>query len=872
MSSEMAPSDNPTRPLSVGKEQPVNLTVVIERRLADLRWAIRSLSRTQASSTIAILSLVFGIGANTAIFSLINALLLRTLPVPSPQELRFVAANPAEPRVSWNYPDYCAFRDGTNLPLAAASGVRSIGLQTSEAAGEAAELAQSQFVTGNYFAVLGVRPEVGRLFNAADDRQLGAAPYAVLGYDYWRTRFAGDPRVVGRTVRVSGYPLTVIGVVQRGFKGTDPTTLPGLFVPLTMYSEVGREPAGVWNTRHYWWIRVIGRVPPDANVAALETRLTNIARAQEEAERREDPRMGRRGRDLTIALLPGARGYTYSRNSLEMPLLVLMAMVGAVLLIACANVANVLLARGAGRGRELAIRMAMGAGRGRIVSQLLTESLVMALAGGAGGVLLAWVGGGALLARFVPQTSGSPVEIDVAPDLAVLAFTTAISILTGVIAGLAPAFQATRPSLVPALKTDTAGAAGSSRALLRRLLVVSQVALSLLLVIGAALFSRSLGNLERLDLGFRRDRLAIAFTDPGRNGYKGQRLHDFYERLREGVERVPGVQSASLSAISPLAGMRWDGDVSVEGYQWKDGEERAVDMNAVGPRFFETMGIQVVLGREFVPEDNPAVVAEPRERLSREPEPELPGPLHAIVNESFARKFLAGPSPLSRRVSLTETFEAGRAYEIVGVVRDVRYFGLKEKPGPMIYLPVWRGELSSLTLAIRTRSDVEGLSQSIRSVLAGIDVAVPLRGVRTGNEQVDSDIVTERLVATLASLFGGLALLLAAIGLYAVIAYFVARRTREIGIRLALGASRPSVLWLVMRDGVLLVGVGAVIGVGAALGLSRLVRGLLFGLEAHDPAAAAAGISVLLAVAALAVLMPARRALAIAPSEALRDE
>ena len=479
---------------------------------------------------------------------------------------------------------------------------------------------------------------------------MGAAPYAVLGYDYWRARFGGDPGVVGRTIRVSGYPLTVIGVARRGFKGTDPTTLPGLFVPLTMYSEVSREPAGVWNTRHYWWIRVIGRVPPGASMAALEARLTNIGRAQAEAERRENPRMGQRDTELQIALLPGARGYTNSRDSLEMPLLVLMAMVGAVLLIACANVANVLLARGAGRGRELAIRMAMGAGRGRLVSQLLTESLVMAAAGGVGGVILAWAGGDALLARFVPQTSGSPVEIDVSPDLAVLAFTTIISVITGVVAGLAPAVQASRPSLVPALKSDTAGAAGSSRAWLRRALVVSQVALSLLLVIGAALFARSLGNLQRLDPGFTRSRLAIASVHPGRNGYKGQRLHDFYERLREGVERVPGVQSASLSAISPLAGMRWNGDVSVEGYQWKDGEERAVDMNAVGPRFFETMGIQVALGREFVPEDNPAVVREPRERLSREPEPELPGPLRAVVNESFARKFLSGASPLGRRL------------------------------------------------------------------------------------------------------------------------------------------------------------------------------------------------------------------------------
>jgi len=851
----------------------VSLPLAVEHRLADLRWAFRSLRRTPASSIIAVLSLALGIGVNTAIFSLINALLLRTLPVPSPRELRFVVSNPADPRVSWNYPDYVAFRDGAKLPLAASSGVRSIGLQTSPAGAEAAELAQSQFVSGNYFAILGVQAELGRLFDPADDRQFGAAPYAVLAYDFWRARFAGDPTVVGRTIRVSGYPLTVIGVTRRGFKGTDPTTAPSLYVPLTMYSEVSREPLGIWNTRHYWWIRVIGRVPPGADEPALAAQLTNIARAQEEIERRENPGARRRDQKTVVALLPGARGYLFARNSLGMPLMVLMAMVGVVLLIACANVANVLLARGAGRGRELAIRMAMGAGRARIVSQLLTESFVMALAGGAGGVLLAWIGGRALLARFVPQSTLSPVEVDVAPDLTVLAFTATVSIVTGVLAGLAPAIQASRPALVPALKVDTAGAAGSSRALLRRLLVVGQVALSLLLVIGAALFARSLANLERLDPGFQRERLAVAFVDPARNGYRGQRLHDFCERLREGVERVPGVQSASLSAISPLVGMRWNGDVSVEGVEWKEGDERAVDMNAVGPRFFETMGIPLVLGREFAPEDSPAVVSEPRELMSREPEPELPGPLRAIVNESFARKFLAGGSPLGRRLSFTEKFDGSRAYEIVGVARDVRYFGLREKPEPMVYVPMWRGgAMIAPTLAIRTRGDMQGLDQAVRSVVAGIDSAVPLRGVKTATQQVDSDIVLDRLVATLAGLFGGLALLLAAIGLYAVIAYFVARRTREIGIRLALGAGRSNVLWLVMKDGALLVGLGSAIGLGAAFGLSRLVRSLLFGLDAHDPSAAATGLVVLLAVAALAALVPARRAMAVEPSQALRDE
>ena len=850
----------------------MTLPLVIERRIADLRWAVRSLRRAPAASAIAVLSLALGIGANTAIFSMVNTLLLRTLPVRSPQELRFVVSNPRDPRLSWNYPDYLAFRDAVAVPLAAAASVQPIGVQASDSAADAAELAPNQFVSGNYFSVMGVTQEIGRLFNAAEDRRLGASPYAVLGYDYWRARFAGDPRVVGRTIRVNGYPLTIIGVVRRGFRGTDPTRSPGLYVPLTMHSEVGSVPPGIWNTRHYWWLRVIGRVAAGANIPSLETRLTNIARTQDDAERQENPRMAARGELVTVALMPGARGYTYSRNTLEKPLLVLMAIVAAVLLIACANVANVLLARGAGRGRELAIRMAMGAGRGRIASQLLTESLVMSLAGGAGGIFLAWFGGAALLARFVPHAGGGPVDIDVSPDLAVLAFTAAISMGTGVLAGLAPAIQASRFRLVPALKADTAGAAGSSRALVRRLLVVSQVALSLLLVIGAALFARSLANLERLDLGFQRDRLVIAFADPGSNGYKAQRLHDFFERMREGVGRVPGVKSASLAVITPLEGRRWNGAVSVDGYQGRQGEERAVDMNAVGPRFFETMGIPVLLGREFLPEDSPSVVPEPRERLSREPEPELPGPLHAVVNESFARKYFGGGSPLGRRLSMTETFDAARAYEIVGLVKDVRYFGLREKPEPMIYLPVWRGVTSSLRLAIRTRGEVAGLAQSIRSVLAGIDVAVPLRDLKTGEEQIDNDIVQDRLVATLATLFGGLALLLAAIGLYGVLAYLAARRTREIGIRLALGAGRASVLWLVTRDAVLMVGVGAAIGLGAAVGAARFLRSLLFGLDAHDPMTAAVATLVLLAAAALAVIVPARRAMAIEPSQALRDE
>jgi predicted permease len=363
-------------------------------------------------------------------------------------------------------------------------------------------------------------------------------------------------------------------------------------------------------------------------------------------------------------------------------------------------------------------------------------------------------------------------------------------------------------------------------------------------------------------------------VDPSRNGYKGQRLRDFYERLRAGIEALPGVRSVSLAAITPLAGRRWNGDFAVEGYQFKAGEQRYVDMNSVGPRYFETVGIPLLLGREFRDEDNPAVTFDPPERLSSRPgdEPEPPGPRVAIVTESFATRFLAGGSPVGRRLSLTEEYDAGRAYEVIGVVKDARYFGLRESPEPMVYLPTWRGGLGSKSLCVRATADISGLVPLARSAVRRIDPAVPLLSARTIEEQVDSDIVQERLVATLAGFFGAVALLLACIGLYGVISYLVTRRTREIGIRVALGATSAGVLRLVVGDAAVLVGIGAAIGIGGAIALSRLVRSLLYGISPQDPITVAAGVAVLFVVAMMAVVMPVRRALRIHPSEALRYE
>jgi predicted permease len=850
----------------------VALATFVDNRAADLRWAVRAIRRAPGTTALAVLSLALGIGANTAIFSLVNAVLLKMLPVRAPNELHLVAANPAEPRTSWNYPDYVAFRDGVKgfTGLAAASGVGSLGMQVGE--GSTAELVRRQFVSGNYFDVLGVRPELGRVFGAGDDRTLGGAPYAVLSHDFWRARFGADPGVIGRPLRLNGTLLTIVGVADRGFTGIDPASRADLFVPMVMHGDVQHVPEGIWNTRHYWFFRVIGRVPADTPIDPIASQLTAMFHAREHESRKADARARRRAPPPVLYLMPAGRGHSYTRSILQKPLLVLMAVVGLVLLIACANVANIMLARGAGRRREIAIRLAVGAGRGRIASQLLTESVLVALLGGAAGVGLAYVGIGVVLDRFLPTSGWMDVSLDVKPDLAVLAFTLGVSVLTGVLAGLAPGWQATRARVVTALKDEIPGRSGSSRVLLRRLLVVAQVALSMLLVVGASLFVRSLANLRGLDAGFRREQTVVVSVEPSRNGYKGQRLHDFYERLRAEAERLPGVRSVSLASVTPLAGNQWNGDVSVEGQTVGEDERRPVNLNSVGPRYFETVGIPLVLGREFTEGDKPVSVPDPPEQIGPGEQPEAPGPRNAIVSEGFAKKYLAGGPPLGRRISITDTFEAARAYEVVGVVRDARYFGLKEPLEPMVYLVSGRLGFGDRTLCIRTTAETAGLTEAIRRAVTAIDPAVPLLRTRTIQQEIDTDIVQERLLATLAAFFGALALLLACVGLYGVISYVVARRTREIGIRLALGAQRTRVARLVLADAGLLVAAGTALGLGGAFGFARLVRSLLFGVSPQDPATLAGAVALLLAVTALAVLVPLRRALAVQPGEALRYE
>jgi predicted permease len=841
----------------------------------DAKHAIRILSQNRGFAAVAILSLALGIGANTAIFTLIDTVLLRSLPVHDPERLVVFAVNPDKPSPFYNYPDYEYIRDHNK----SFSGVIAYGNGGGQAAMEVpdegahamAQLVTTSLVSGNYFEVLGVTPALGRLLMPADNKTEDAHPWVVLDYDFWQRRFGGDPRVVGRRITLNGSPLTVVGVSHAGFTGAVIGNHPDMYLPIMEMREVQR---GVreWNTRHFWWLNILGRLKPGVTMLAATPEADVLWKQilAKDPERRPvatyDKDYYQRNRGT---LLPGSGGYSFLRNQIQKPLTVLMIVVVLVLLIACANVANLLLARAATRQREIAIRLALGAGRGRLISQLVLETLVVSLLGGLLGLVFAWWGARVLL-TFLPKR-GVPPTLDLSLDWRLLAFSFGVALLAGLICGIVPALQATRPNLTSALKNEVA-TIGRIRFDLRRGLVVAQVAMSLLLLIGAGLFVRSLQNLRSLDPGFVRERVLLVNVNPQQSGYKGQRLRDFYERLLARVRTMNGVHVASLAAITPLSGSRWNGGIIAEGYTWKPDEKPYVDFNAVTTGYFQTMGIPVLAGRDFRPEDNPPFTPDPPRIQPKEPEKLGPPPPVAIVNEAFAKHFFAHTNPVGRHFINGDKPDSTRNFEIVGMVRDSKYFDIREAIEPMVYVPMWRLGANGTTLCIRTTGWPEQLVSAVRHETANIDPAIPVLQSLTMEEQFDNVISQERVVTTLCSFFGGLAVLLAAIGLYGVMAHAVTRRYREIGIRMALGAKSGSVLWLVLRDTALMIGIGACIGLPAALALMRLVSSFLYGLTPQDPLSIALATGGLIAVTALAGYIPARRATRVDPMVALRYE
>lgn len=848
----------------------------LETLAQDTTYALRILRQNPGFAAVAILSLALGIGANTAIFTLIDTVLLRSIPVRNPQELVAFALNPDKPSVGFSNPDYEYIRDHNRSfagVLAYGGGGSGTAFEVPEEGDQAsAQLVSNLMVSGNYFDLLGVTPAAGRLFTPDDNKKEDAHPWVVLDYSFWQRRFGGDPAVIGRRITLNGSPFNIVGVSRAGFTGAVIGSHPDTYTPIMMYKSIQRG-ARDWNSRHQWWLTIIARLKPGASrqAAIPEADLLWKQILKNDPEEKQHPYDKDYAAQNRGTLLEASGGYTYLRNQLQKPLMVLMIVVALVLLIACANVANLLLARATVRQREIAIRLAVGAGRARLISQLVIETLVIAILGGIVGMGIAWWGVRVLL-TFFPRRA-VPWEFDLTPDWRLLLFSFGMCLLVGILCGIAPAIQTTRPNLSASLKNEAA-AAGRIRFDLRRALVVLQVAISLLLLIGAGLFVRSLSNLKSLDPGFNRESVLIVQTNPLALGYKSQRIRDYFDRVVEHLRSAPNVRVASIANITPQGGSRWNSGISVEGYTRPADEKPWVDFNSTSPGYFATMGIQLLRGRDFRVEDNPPTSPEPTPPKDPDVLEPLPPPAPvAIVNEAFVKKFFPNESGLGRHFTKdAKKFDIAKSFEIVGVVKDTNYFDLRKKVEPMIYIPIWREGARFANICVRTNGRPELVISAIRHEMANVDAAIPVLQTITLEDQFDSNIAQERTVTTLCGFFGGLAVLLAAIGLYGVMAYTVTRRYREIGIRMALGAERGSVLWLVLRDTAWMVGIGALIGLPAAFGLTRLVQSFLYGLTPQDPASIVLATIGLMIVTGIAGYIPALRATRVDPLIALRHE
>jgi predicted permease len=829
----------------------------------DLRFALRTLARNPAFTAVVLVTLALGIGANSAIYGLMDQVLLRPLPVHRPERLVLLegpgiwsgrSSSQYNSITPMSQPMFEGLRDRT--PAFSGALAQWLSEVHFRATTPSTENVTAGLVSGSFFAVLGLQPAHGRLFTADDDRTPGAHPLVVVSHRFFEGRLAGDRSVLGRTVHVNGHPMTVIGVAPAGFHGIDVGNSVDIYVPLAMQKEVlPTWPAsrGDWRTR---WLTVMARLQ-DGVTLEQATAAANVVYAQllkEDAQTLTTTSEKNRALFLQkkLELEPGGRGISGLRELAASPLLALMGMVGLVLLIACANVANLLLARGSSRQKEMAVRLALGAGRGRLVRQLMMESLVLSIAGGALGLLLAGWLGRVLLAALPFEEAARSLSSE--PDLRIALFTLGVSLLTGLLFGLAPAVHSTRLPIAPTLKNEAGAVLGGTKPFrFRKGLVVAQITLSLLLLVGAGLFTRSLMNLRALDPGFQPDRLVTFTVDPSLGGYDAGRSRLLLERLREELSAEPGVRSVSLAAVPLMANSDESSTIIVEGYQQKEDEDMNPGFNAVGSDFFTTLGIPMVRGRDFGPGDA------------------LGAPKVAVVNETFARYFFGKEDPIGRRFGRKRDAKADT--EIIGVVRDGKAGSLREQTKRFVYVPyTQRNDLGSMTFYVRSGAEAEMLLARAPAVVRRVEPTLPVTELRTMRAQIAESLFADRLVAALSATFGLLATVLAALGLYGVMAYAVSQRTREIGIRMALGAQRSNVLGMVLRDVAVLVGAGIVLGLPGGYGLGRVLQSQLYGLQALDPTTFGIATATLLVTALVAGYIPARRAVRVDPMVALRYE
>ena len=829
----------------------------------DLRYGARMLLKSPGFTVIAVLTLSLGIGANTAIFSLTDQILLRRLPVERPDELVVLRSpGPKGGRVwsdgddaaSFSYPMYKALRDRSD----AFSGLLArFAIPLSVAGAGQTERAEGELVSGNYFEVLGVRPALGRVFNQEDDRAPGAHPVVVLSHAYWTRRFGADPSVLNKSLTVNGTPMTVIGVAGARFRGVQVGQTPDVFIPVMMTAQMTPNRNGLNDIKDYW-LAIMGRLKPGMSRAQTEEAVRPSYRSilEEELSLRGGGRAETRQRflDKRILLDDGSKGRQVLQRDVNKPILILMGMAGLALLIACANVANLLLARGAARRREIAVRMALGAGRFRLMRQFMVESLLLSLTGGVVGLMVAaWTSQG--LVASIPPSFGA-LGLSAELNSRLLGFALALSALTGLLFGVAPAARATRLNLEATFREQGSSVSGGlSSVRFRKALVVSQIVLTTVLLVGAGLFARSLNNLNRLDLGVRADHLIAFSVAPELNGYSPQRTIAFFDDLRQGIAALPGVRSVSAAEIAILTDSNAGSNVTIEGYQAQENEDMEVRHNRIGPDYFATMGIPLIGGREITVADTSG------------------SPKVAVINETMARRYFANRNPVGSHFAFGAGDRVRPDIEIVGVVKDSKHATVREEKRPFAYLPYAQEEnLGRITFYARTDQDVTSIAPSLRREVARRDNNLPIYDLKTLSQQADESLFADRSLTFLSICFGSLAAALAAVGLYGVMAYTVTRRIREIGIRIALGATRGRVAWLILREVALLALVGLLAGAPLAFAMGRAAESLLFGVKAGDPTVFAAACLLLALVALLGGYLPARRAAKVDPMVALRRE
>jgi putative ABC transport system permease protein len=825
----------------------------------DSRHSVRMMLKQPGFTSIAVLTLALGIGANTAIFSLMDKLIVRSLPIKEPSELvllQGMASSDSQFKTfyltefSWaDYLDYRAKNQVFSNLTAMSQASVNLG------SGDQMERVRAELVSDNYFETLGVRPSLGRDFLPDENKTPGAHPVAMISYSLWRSRFGGDPKVVGQTVQLNESSYTIIGVASSSFKGLEVESPVDVWIPAMMRSQIAQlrpEDENWVGNRAVAVFKLLGRLKPGMTKEGAQLAMDTLARQVRDSwVPRSDETPFFTLSQMT--LVPAGKGISRLRDKMRSTLEQLFAVVGLILIIACANVANLLLARSASRRKEISIRLALGAGRARLVRQLLTESMILAAAGGAAGMLLApWLSGLPLFYQASPEAAGAVLDHSV--NWRVAAFTLLVASLTGLLFGLLPALQASRPDLITAIKEEGASQADrSSFNLSRRGLIIAQVALSMVVLVSAGLYLRSLSRLLAIDPGFSPEKVLVAEFELPMTKYDTERSQDFYWRLLERLRALPGVESVATANYTPLGGKVSLAEILVEG-QSANADQLPTAFNyTVSAGYHELMGIRLLQGRGFTAEDRKGA------------------PNVAIVNEALARRFFPGGNALGKKVSLG----VGEPWmEIVGVTRDVKSLGLiLDRTDIQLDLPVEQHNISNpLRVLVRTRHDAADLLASVRREVRAFDPGLSFFKTTTLKDDLLANISEQRMLAVLISLFGGLALLLASVGLYGVIAYSVSHRTREIGIRMALGAQTADVLKLVMREGLLLVAIGLMIGLASAWAATRLIKGYLYSVSASDPLTFIAIAVLLIIVTSLACWIPARRAAKVDPMIALRHE